>query len=152
MSRYDNITGLLWFSFGIFVAAKAYSLGLGNTSNPGPGFIFFWSGILLCILSILIFFTAYRKKTEKEGKSFLGVGIRWGKIFVYALSLILYTYFLEKLGFIVSTLILLFSLFKWIEPQKWSIAIISTIISCVFVYSVFVLWLGCQLPKGIMPF
>jgi hypothetical protein len=54
------------------------------------------------------------------------------------------------LGFILSTIGLLVFLFKAVEPQKWSWAVLGAMISTLAAYSVFRLWLGCQLPQGLL--
>ena len=51
MDRYDKITSALWFGLGLFVAIKAFFIGIGSMSNPGPGFIFLWGGVGLCFFS-----------------------------------------------------------------------------------------------------
>ena len=70
----------------------------------------------------------------------------------FIISLLIYTYFFETIGFIISSLLLMLFLFKGIEPQKWSAAILSTILTSIVTYTIFVLWLKCQLPRGILPF
>lgn len=152
MASDDKITSSLWFCFGLFITLKAIPIGLGSLSNPGPGFIFFWSGILLCFLSAIVFLQAYRKKTKEAGKSISWIGIRWKKMILFIIALLVYTYLFEKIGFILSILLLMIYLFKGIEPQKWSTAILSTALTGFIAYSLFVLWLKCQLPRGILPF
>ena len=152
MGQYDKITSLFWFCFGLFITLKSIQIGLGSVSDPGPGFIFFLSGILLCLLSVVVFLAAYRKKAEDEEKSISWRGIRWKKMTFFIISLLIYTYFFETIGFIISSLLLMLFLFKGIEPQKWSAAILSTILTSIATYSIFVLWLKCQLPRGILPF
>jgi len=152
MERYDKITSSLWFCFGLFITLKAIPIGIGSLSNPGPGFIFFLSGILLCLFSVIVFLSAYRKKTGEAEKVTSWSGIRWGKILVFVLSLFIYTYLFEKIGFMGSSLLLMLYLFKGMEPQKWSTAVISTVLTSLVAYGIFVIWLRCQLPKGILPF
>jgi len=152
MGRYDKITSLFWFCLGLFITLKSTRIGLGSVSDPGPGFIFFLSGILLCLLSAVVFIAAYRRNAEDEEKSISWKGIRWRKLTVFIISLLIYTYFYETIGFIISSLALMLYLFKGIEPQKWSTAIMSTILTSIATYAIFVLWLKCQLPRGILPF
>jgi uncharacterized BrkB/YihY/UPF0761 family membrane protein len=54
------------------------------------------------------------------------------------------------LGFILSTVLLLLFLFKAVEPQKWSWAVLGAVISTLTAYGVFQLWLGTQLPRGFL--
>lgn len=152
MDRYDKITSSLWFCLGLYVAIKASSIGIGSMSNPGPGFIFLWGGMGLCLFSMIVFVSAHFGKSGGKQKASLWKGIRWEKIILLILSLLIFTYFFEKIGFVVCVLLLMVYLFKGIEYQKWSIAILSAVLTSLMAYVVFALFLGCQLPRGILPF
>lgn len=152
MTQYDKVISLFWFFFGLFITIKAANIGIGSLPNPGPGFTFFLGGIFICLLSVIVCIQAIHGERVGEIKSISWAGIRWGKIICLSISLICFVYVFEKIGYIISILLLMLYLFKGIEPQKWHTAIISTILTSVFVYLIFVLWLDCQLPKGILPF
>src|SRR5512139_2176573 len=98
MRRYDKITSLFWFCLGLFITLRATRIGLGSVSDPGPGFIFFLSGILLCLLSVVVFVAAYRRNVKEEENSISWKGIRWGKLSVFIIALLIYTYFYEQIG------------------------------------------------------
>lgn len=147
MERYDKITSSFWFLFGLYITINAYTFGIGSLSNPGPGFIFFLTGTFIAILSIIIFF---KKKREKKLISWEGV--RWGKMVSVVISLVIFTYLFERIGYMLSILFLMLYLFKGIEPQKWRTAITSAVLTCGLVYFVFIFWLKCQFPRGVLPF
>jgi hypothetical protein len=44
-----------WVAAGLLACYGASQLGLGNIAEPGAGFIFFWSGLVLVILSLVVF-------------------------------------------------------------------------------------------------
>ena len=64
-------------------------------------------------------------------------------LFIYGLAFV-------PLGFILSTFLLLVFLFKAVEPQRWSVAILGSIITTVTAYGIFQVWLGSQLPAGLL--
>jgi putative tricarboxylic transport membrane protein len=137
---------------GSFICIWGYRLDLGTLSEPGSGFIIFWMGIVMMGLSVSIYFlTFFQKIVPKQEKS-LWSGVRWQKLFFVLVSLFLYAYALIPLGFLLSTCLLLILLFKFIEPQKWSIAVAGAILTVFISYAIFHLWLGSQLPKGILEF
>jgi hypothetical protein len=152
MERCDRITSLFWFIFGLYITISAYTFGIGSLSNPGPGFIFFLTGNFISILSIIVFVGAEISIKSGEIRPISWEGIRWGKMISVVISLVIYTYLFEKIGYMLSILFLMLYLFKGIEPQKWRTAITSTILTCVMVYVIFVLWLKCQFPRGLLPF
>jgi putative tricarboxylic transport membrane protein len=134
---------------GVFIGKWGYHLDLGTLSEPGSGFIIFWMGIAMIGLSLSIFLITLFRKIDPKQRTSLWSGVRWHKLIFVLVSLLLYTYILVPLGFLLSTCLLLVLLFKFIEPQKWSVAISGAILTVLITYAIFHLWLGSQLPKGI---
>jgi putative tricarboxylic transport membrane protein len=134
---------------GSFICIWGYRLDLGTLSEPGSGFIIFWMGIVMMGLSLSIFLITFFRKIESGQRTSLWSGVRWHKLIFVLASLLLYTYVLVPLGFLLSTCLLLILLFKFIEPQKWSVAILGSILTVFVAYAIFHLWLGSQLPKGL---
>jgi putative tricarboxylic transport membrane protein len=137
-------------AMGIGIAYGGYDLGMGSLHNPGSGFIFFWVGFIMSGLSLMIVIGAIREKGVKGELKKLVTDIHWKKAVSVLASLVLYAYALERLGFIVTTIALLIFLFKALEPQKWSWAILGAVVSTLAAYGLFHVWLGCQLPRGIL--
>jgi hypothetical protein len=44
--------GLFWLAIGAFVVWAGRDMGLGELSDPGPGFAFYWVGLLMCVLAL----------------------------------------------------------------------------------------------------
>ena len=137
-------------AIGIGVCYGGYDLELGTLHDPGSGFMFFWVGILMIGLSASIFLRAIQMKADAGGVSILGNDIRGQKILAVLAALFLYAYTFTSLGFILTTGLFLLFLFKAIEPQKWSWAVLGALISTLAAYGVFQLWLGSQLPRGLL--
>jgi len=144
----DIISSLFWMAMGIGVCYGGYDLELGTLHDPGSGFMFFWVGIIMIGLSLSILIRAMREKAIAGELKILWTEIRWKKIVSVLAALFLYAYAFTSLGFILTTILLLILLFKAVEPQRWSWAILGAIISTLAAYGVFRLWLGSQLPKG----
>jgi hypothetical protein len=112
--------------------------------------MFFWVGVIMIGLSLGILIRAVRgKATQREMKA-IWAGISWKKMVSVLAALFIYAYVFTPLGFILSTIFLLIFLFKAVEPQRWSWAILGAIGSTLAAYGVFRLWLGCQLPRGLL--
>jgi hypothetical protein len=125
-------------------------LGLGNLHQPGPGFIFFWTAIAMGALSIAVFVRAWaaRKTGEPEGLIFGKENVP--KIILVLLSLFLYAFFMEALGFIPITLLLFIFLLGMIERKRWGLTIFVSLVVTGISYLVFEIWLKSQLPKGLL--
>jgi putative tricarboxylic transport membrane protein len=146
----DYLSSLFWLIIGVGVCYGGFDLKLGSFHDPGSGFIFFWVGIFMVALSLIIFFQTIRRGPKLGEMRSLWSEVRWKKILSVLLALFLYGYLFTYLGFILSTVLLLIFLFKIVEPQKWSIAIGGAILSALVCYCVFQLWLGSSLPKGLL--
>lgn len=150
MKKEDIISSLFWMVIGAGVCYGGYDLELGTLRDPGSGFMFFWVGIIMMGLSLSILIRAMREKAKAgEGKP-IWSEVQWKKIVLVIIALFFYAYAFQTLGFIVCTTLLLIFLFKAIEPQRWSVAILGAVLSTLTAFLVFQLWLGSQLPKGLL--
>jgi putative tricarboxylic transport membrane protein len=146
----DIISSLFWAAMGIGICYGGFKLDLGTLHDPGGGFMFFWVGVIMIGLSLGILIRAVRGKATKGEMKAIWARISWKKIVSVLAALFIYAYVFTPLGFILSTIFLLIFLFKAVEPQKWSWAILGAIVSTLAAYGVFRLWLGCQLPQGLL--
>ncbi len=150
MRKRDIIGSLFWLVLGIGVCYGGYDLDLGTLQEPGSGFIFFWVGVIMIGLSIGILIGTLKKTAVPGEFNAIWADIHWKKIAIVMAALFLYGFAFMPLGFILSTFLLLIFLFKAVEPQRWSIAIMGSVITTLTAYGVFQLWLGSQLPAGLL--
>lgn len=150
MKNRDILSSLFWMAMGIGISYGGYALDIGNLHNPGSGFIFFWVGIFMIGLSLILFINAIREKGTKGELKALWAEISSKKLVSVMAALFIYAYVLTSLGFILTTILLLIFLFKAVEPQKWSWAILGAIVCTLAAYGLFKIWLGCQLPQGLL--
>jgi putative tricarboxylic transport membrane protein len=150
MRSRDIMSSIFWAVMGIGISYGGYKLDLGTLHEPGGGFLFFWVGLIMIGLSLGILIRAARGKASKGELKAVWAGISWKKLISVLAALFIYAYLFTPLGFILSTIGLLVFLFKAVEPQKWSWAVLGAMISTLAAYSVFRLWLGCQLPQGLL--
>lgn len=145
----DLWSGLFWFASGLLLCYRASRLGIGSATDPGSGFIFFWSGLILAVLSLVLFTDSLREGAAEAQES---KGTNWVKISLVLASLVLYAVFLERLGFVVTTFVLLSFLLGLSEDKKWPRVLGVAIAAALGSFAVFELWLRIRLPKGIFGF
>jgi putative tricarboxylic transport membrane protein len=144
------ISSLFWMAMGIGICYGGFDLHLGSLHDPGSGFMFFWVGVIMIGLSLIVLIKAVREKGHAKELQVLWAGIRLGKAVSVLAALFIYAYALTALGFILTTILLLIFLFKAVEPQKWSWAVLGAILCTLAAYGLFQFWLGCQLPQGLL--
>jgi putative tricarboxylic transport membrane protein len=150
MKQRDRLTSLFWAGVGLYIAYEGHQLKLGTLGSPNCGFFIFWTGLVLTGLSLVLFSQTLLWPKEAKDRQVLWEGSRWSKGAKMMVALLLYTFVIKWLGFILSTFLLLLFLFKGLEPQKWRVALIlaaATTATCYFVFGVF---LELQFPSGIL--
>lgn len=152
MDKADRISGSFWLIFAVIVCIESYRLGLGTLRSPGPGFLFFWTGIVLSIMSLVLLSGVLRSKRAKDLKKPILGKVDLKKIILVLVSVFLYTLLMEILGFIPVTLLLFALLLGIIEKKGWLITIVTSVIVTFTAYLLFNTWLKTQLPKGLFGF
>ncbi len=152
MSRADRISGFFWFFFGILVSVESARLGLGTLHRPGPGFLFFYAGIFVSIMALIILARAFSARAAKavQEKIFGATNIR--KALYVLCAVFLYALLMEQLGFILVTLMLFLFILGVIEKKRWYVAILTSVAVTSAAYLIFETALQSQLPKGMFGF
>jgi len=148
----DDFSSAVWSVFGIVVILLSKKLGIGGVHSPGPGFITFWAGVILCGLAVFIFVTS-RIGSRKSSSKYvieLWTGVAWTKAFLIVLSLVGYALTVNYFGYLICTIVLIVFLLKTIDPVKWIVAIGTGVTSSFVSFVVFDLWLKVQLPHGML--
>jgi putative tricarboxylic transport membrane protein len=153
MKRYDRMSSLAWLAFAIYICIASSRLSFGSFDRPGPGFLPLLVGILLGVFSIIAFLQASLSSGRQEEVASWHPGEKWKKLVLVLVVLFAFSFFLEILGFLVCTFILLILLFRFgSESKKWPAAIAGSAVASLGSYAIFELWLQTQLPKGILGF
>jgi putative tricarboxylic transport membrane protein len=154
MVRGDKISGIFWLFFSLMVAVESYRLGVGNLHSPQAGFLPFVASAILAILSfILLLSTKAKKMPTGTGREVEDISFNWNlipKVLYVAISLFLYAIFLNALGFILVSVILMAFMLRAIEPQKWYVVTLGAFLIPVTAYLLFDVFLKVQLPKGFL--
>ena len=145
----DIASALFWFALALFVCYRATLLGLGRASEPGSGFIFFWSGLFMACLSLAVLIGSLQGVVEERQGP---IGTNWLKLFLVLTALVLYGLLLERLGFIATTFMLLIFLLRIDAETRWPAILAVASGAALSSFILFDLWLKIRLPKGIFGF
>lgn len=103
-------------------------------------------------MSLVILIRAVEKKKAGEPEVSIFGKQNKTKIILVLISVFLYSLLMEKLGFILVTLLLFVFLLGVIEKKRWLFTIFVSIAVTVVAYLIFEIWLKSQLPKGLLGF
>lgn len=149
MNRHDFISGLFWLGISIFVSFQAVQLGLGAFSSPGPGFVLFWSSLILGIFSIVLVARGILGKGRQRMLTDSWRGVKWGNVLVTIIALFLYASLLTRIGFLLITFGFMVLLYALGKPKPW-ITVIGAFVTIVLAYIIFHFALQIQFPRGIL--
>jgi putative tricarboxylic transport membrane protein len=150
MRTHDLISSTIWFCTGLFITLYAPQFDLGTASAPGSGFMPFLTGILMCIFSAVTFGQAYFNQDRKSEK--LWENIQLQKLIFVALGLFIYTFFLDVVGFLICTFLLILFFIRFVGSENWLKSIVGAILTSILCYLLFDKWLQANLPRGILGF
>ncbi len=141
----DRIGSASLFSLAILVMIESHRLSLGDIHNPGPGFVPFYLGLAVAILSILSFLSP---DLRPKPKAFWNNWQRGKNIFFIFAGLILYLALFQTLGFYIDTLLLMIYLMKLSGEKGFKRTILVSFLTVVVIYVVFCKLLIIPFPPG----
>jgi putative tricarboxylic transport membrane protein len=143
------LSGLFLTFVSVYACVKAYQLGMGRASSPGPGFIPFGIAALLGLMSIYLCVHGIVQvaKGYKEKPVFRPVA--WKKAMLVVVMLAGYGAFFNFLGFLVATFLLMMSLLWLVGRQKLSLSLIVSVVTAGGAHLLFVVLFNLPLPMGV---
>jgi putative tricarboxylic transport membrane protein len=150
MKRLDLRSSLFWMIVSAITVFLSLRLPFGSFATPGAGFLPILVGMLMFLLSLILFIQSFSK--EKEEIKALWARGGTGRVLLILASLIVYGFLLESFGFILMTFLLMGFLLLAIGSQRIVLVVLISLFSSIGCYAVFQLWLEVQLPKGIFGF
>jgi putative tricarboxylic transport membrane protein len=117
---------------------------------PGPAFAAFWVAGVGALIGILLLIQALRHKMHEP--------VEWpdragaSRVLFAAAALFLFILVLPWLGFALGALLFLLTMLIAVQRRRLIPAMAATAVTVVVVYSVFVVWLRIDLPKGLVGF
>lgn len=140
---------ILFIVLSVLICLGSVKMGIGKLNEPGPGLMPLGAGFFLGILSLIQLFV----KGPDPGEDQIGYkGVKWGRLSLVVLSLIAFTVLLPILGYLITTFLVMFFLYKSIEPQKWWVSFSGAFLSTILTYLLFAVALKSYFPEGVFSF
>ncbi len=151
MRNNDFYSSLVWLLVGLGFLGGGLKMGVGPMNTPGPGFFPVVIGATFSLLSLVLFLTALSRKIQPaEIGRFWKSRHSWKKVIPSLLSLVFYLMALNYLGYLVTTMLFIFYLLKYVGKSKWVFSISIALLLTVASYAVFRIALRVPLPRGVL--
>lgn|SRR5574337_1152231 len=148
MRRADQITGVIVLLFSVVLMIGSWRMPPSATFGPGAGFLPFWCGALLGLLSLLLVLNTFWQAAVSPTKSVFPSGRALLMIGAAIVGLSVYILTLEILGFLIGTALLTAYLLGFVEREKWSTTILVAVLNSAVLFVVFQVLLGVNLPTN----
>lgn len=148
----ERASSLFWLAVGLISLYGSFLLGLGTLHEPGSGFLPFLAGCFICFMAIIVFLQSFIRGRAQGKIAALWEGVNWHRPLIISFAILGFILVLENLGFILTSFLLMFVLFKWVEKISWTKAIFIPGLVLGLTYLVFDVFLKATLPKGFLGF
>jgi putative tricarboxylic transport membrane protein len=146
----DRLSGLFWLGFGLLCIYGSVLLDLGSFREPGPGFFPFLTGCFFSLLALMVLLRSFIPGRGLQAKiSSFWMGLNWSRPLAVGLLIFVYILMLERVGFLLTSLVLLFFMLRWVEKFPWWKALLISASASACTYLLFHTLLKATLPIGI---
>lgn len=141
----DRVLGVGAILLAIPVGVASWGFGVGVPKSPGAGF---WPLLIVLVmvgLGVSLILRPTPRAMPAAGES------RWEKFGVSLGTLAFYVVALEPLGYLLTTVALLFVQLRWVESRSWKSSAAIAILAAVISLLLFRVLLKVTLPEGVIP-
>jgi len=154
MRRADQVAGgvvLLFAALVIFeslrIPEQAVAAGRTNFA-PVPGFLPMWTGVILAVLSVLLIVNASLRGAPEGAAPVFPRGRALAAVALLTAAVALYIAFLESLGYLLATFLLIAFLLRAVMGGSWRMSVGVAAVASFALLAIFKWMLGVDLPAG----
>ena len=144
----DRLYGIVVFGLGVGILWEGRGLSIGSLRSPGSGLFPALIAVIMLILSLILIL--FPPKREGDGQSPSSKSV--ARISVVFAALLLYAFFLEYLGFLIVSFLLMMPLFVAFGSRSYWRAILKAAALTGLSYALFEMLLKSNLPHGLLGF
>ncbi len=147
----ERIGSVFWFLFGAAAFIGARELGLGTAQEPGAGFLAGIAGAFVALMALIIFAQSLRADPDSRVRlADLWADVNWHRAVLIGVITLAFILVFERLGFFLSSLVLLIVVMRWVEGLPWRTALLIPLVAVASTWLLFHKVLGIALPAGIL--
>jgi len=153
MKKLQIMSGVALMAFAAVICFELRNLPFGTPGVPGPAFFPLLLGIALFSLALLFTVkTALGEGVLTDSARTLWAGLQWKQVPYTLAALLGYALFLDRLGYLICTWVLMVYFFWGKGAKNKGIAIIGALLVSVISYVIFRSMLKVRLPLGLLRF
>jgi hypothetical protein len=141
--------GVAFGLLGLFWVLVSLDLKYMSEFAPGSGFLPFWLGVILIVLSVLFVASRLRRgspsRQQADSDTLAPIS---GRPVAIALGLFVCVAVIDYVGSIVAVTLYLIYLTRAVERESWIAAVGVSAGTALILYLIFHSWLGVPLPRG----
>jgi hypothetical protein len=142
-SQRDFVSGIALIAIGAAFAIGATNYNFGVAVRPGPGYFPFGLGIILALLGLVVLVTSLVKHCA-DGDP-IGA-IPWRPLICIVGALVLFGFFLPRLGFLISFPIMIVLTSAGGNEFRWKDALLNAAVLTAMSYLIFIFGLQLNIP------
>lgn len=151
MKKADRIFGVIGLGLSLWCYLESTRLTYKTEFTPGPGFMPFWVGVVLALLSCyLIFDSLVRKPSGKDNAKLLPATHALLRVGAILLSLVIATAVMSYLGFPLTLVLLTMAILRFLERYSVAKSVGYGIAYAVVTWFIFEYVLSMGFPKGLL--
>ena len=149
----DRVSSLCWLAFGLLCIYGSVLLDLGTLREPGTGFFPFLAALFFSSLALVVFVRSLIPGRGFQARILsLWHEAIWHRPLAVGLLMVAYILALERIGFLLTSLVVLVVMLRGVEKFPWWKALLISILSSGCTYLLFHVLLKATLPIGIFGF
>ena len=152
LNHYNRISALFFLGVGIFFSFYGRTVEIGDWSEPGPGFMPFWSGIVLAVMAVFLLLGSFKRREWQAMPPFFPLADSWKRVVMAFLAMVAYLLLFKIIGFTLMNFVFIAFLLKTIFPQNWKRTLITACATAILARLLFINFLETQLPLGFFGF
>jgi putative tricarboxylic transport membrane protein len=149
MKKPDLLLSFILLAVTFGASMEIRNLPIGSFGTPGAGFFPLLVTILLGLLSVVLLAQSLREKGNKRGSG-SNVWGEWKNVTLTVACLLGFIVFFERLGFLISTFLLMAFLLYVVGRRKLTLTMATALVSAFVCHLLFNSLLNASLPMGIL--
>ncbi len=150
----DRVLNLVWIFLSVLICVKSWALTLWVPAGPGGGLLPFIAGAIIGVIGLcqLVSASLDSANPRRKGEKFWPTVRCRTRIVAVITGFCAMAYFLEKVGFLVASVVITVFLMRVIKRQTLLKAMCIAVCSCASVYVLFEIVMQMNLPRSMFGF